>query len=286
MTNWRRKGRLLNKHRPPSQTPDGGVVTSVAIDHEWIVVGLASCRIQVFSARTGVLSRTLTGHESGVWAVNLVSAGGKWVEPSIHANSSQSQTNGGDAPIQVTNPDEALATGLEDVEYHVPDFLRVAVGLDKPRPSAPEVPEEGSSNDGNNNLDDSYADQSDEMKPSDICCSSEGWGQPNALVVSGGCDKELRVWDVKTGHCIYVLRGHTSTIRCMRVLHNRPIAVSGSRDTTLRVWDVQRGRLLRTLTGHDESVRCLDVCGNQAVSGSYDCTCRVRCVHIDPLSIL
>ena len=67
-----------------------------------------------------------------------------------------------------------------------------------------------------------------------------------------------------------------STIRCLRVLHNRPIAISGSRDTTLRVWDVQRGKHLRTLAGHEESVRCLDVCGNKVVSGSYDCTCRVK----------
>ena len=87
-------------------------------------------------------------------------------------------------------------------------------------------------------------------------------------------------------YCIYILRGHTSTIRCLRVLHNRPIAVSGSRDTTLRVWDVQRGRLLRTLTGHDESVRCLDVCGNRAVSGSYDCTCRVSISHISMVFVV
>ena len=75
--------------------------------------------------------------------------------------------------------------------------------------------------------------------------------------------------------CIYVLHGHTSTIRSLRVLHNRPIAVSGSRDSTLRVWDVQRGKCLRILAGHHESVRCLDVCGDRVVSGSYDSTCRV-----------
>jgi F-box and WD-40 domain protein CDC4 len=69
-------------------------------------------------------------------------------------------------------------------------------------------------------------------------------------------------------------------VRCLKVLHNRPIAVSGSRDGTLRVWDVQRGRMLRLLAGHAGSVRSLDVCGNQVVSGSYDCTCRVRRNHV------
>lgn len=29
--------------------------------------------------------------------------------------------------------------------------------------------------------------------------SSDGWGQPNSLIISAACDKTLRVWDVKTG---------------------------------------------------------------------------------------
>ena len=245
VTNWRRKGRLLNKHRPHSATPDGGVVTSVAIDHEWIVVGLASCRIQVFSARTGVLSRTLVGHESGVWAVHLVSAGGYLAQPPPGMTSSR--------PVESLN--------IEELDFKLPNSLCTAIGLDKPRAAVP-------------------FDPTAPPKPSDVCCVSEGWGNASALIVSGGCDKQLRVWDVKSGYCIYVLEGHSSTIRCLRVLHNRPIAVSGSRDATLRVWDVQRGKLLRTLTGHEESVRCLDVCGNQAVSGSYDCTCRVSNIYL------
>jgi F-box and WD-40 domain protein CDC4 len=36
-------------------------------------------------------------------------------------------------------------------------------------------------------------------KPSNMCFSSQGWGQPNSLIVSGGCDKVVRVWDVQSG---------------------------------------------------------------------------------------
>ena len=174
MNNWRKKGRLLNKHRPPTVTPDGGVVTSVAIDHEWIVVGLASCKIQVFSARTGVLSRTLTGHESGVWAVNLVSRGGRWADaPPVPCTSSDEST---------TATNISARAEIELSEMHIPQTLRAAIGLDRPKGiPCPAFDIEAS------------------MKPSDVCASSEGWGQANALVVSGGCDKELRVWDVKSG---------------------------------------------------------------------------------------
>ena len=76
---------------------------------------------------------------------------------------------------------------------------------------------------------------------------------------------------------IHSLRGHSSTIRCLKVLDGRPVAISGSRDWSLRVWDIERGLLLQTLIGHEQSVRCIETAGNQVVSGSYDYTCRVRC---------
>ncbi|KAI0918297.1 hypothetical protein AcV5_010439 [Taiwanofungus camphoratus] len=173
-------------------------------------------------------------------------------------------------------------------EHLIPPTLRHALGLDQVpdgrarRRSASEV-----FSDINESQAKRHAKrQTWSTKLSDPSGASDGWGQPNALVVSGGCDKELRVWDVKSGYCIYVLRGHTSTIRCLKVLHGRPLAVSGARDRTVRVWDVQRGCALRVCAGHEQSVRCLDVCGRRIVSGSYDCTCRVwdaatgACLHV------
>ena len=187
--NWKKGGRLINKHRPPNGTanPDGGVVTSVAIDCEHIIVGLASARIQVFSAKTGVLSRTLTGHESGVWAVNLVQRGGRWANapplpgPSSSTSPGSSSDDFNHLPTHTpTETNNILA--LAEIEQHFPQTLRTAIGLDRPRPAH-----------------DPAFDLEVSKKPSDVCFASEGWGQANALVVSGGCDKELRVWDIKSG---------------------------------------------------------------------------------------
>ncbi len=56
----------------PVVTPDGRVITSLAIDNE--LVGLANSPIHGFeiSAHPGVLHRTLVGHESRLWGVCLV----------------------------------------------------------------------------------------------------------------------------------------------------------------------------------------------------------------------
>lgn len=104
------------------------------------------------------------------------------------------------------------------------------------------------------------------------------------ILVSGGCDREVRVWDLTTGNCLHTLRGHTSTVRCLK-MSDANTAISGSRDTTLRVWDIRNGTLIKLLVGHQASVRCLEIKGDIVVSGSYDTTAKVwsisegRCLH-------
>ncbi|KAI0918296.1 hypothetical protein AcV5_010439 [Taiwanofungus camphoratus] len=303
VTNWEHGGKLLRTHRVPLQSasqplalphtantpeqppaPSSAIPTSVAIDDNWVVVGLANSRIHVFSARTGVLSRTLVGHQSGVWAVALIKGGESPEGPVDDDVDRECDDSGG---VAERTEDMSADTDIGQ-EHLIPPTLRHALGLDQVpdgrarRRSASEV-----FSDINESQAKRHAKrQTWSTKLSDPSGASDGWGQPNALVVSGGCDKELRVWDVKSGYCIYVLRGHTSTIRCLKVLHGRPLAVSGARDRTVRVWDVQRGCALRVCAGHEQSVRCLDVCGRRIVSGSYDCTCRVwdaatgACLHV------
>ncbi|KAK7685084.1 hypothetical protein QCA50_011921 [Cerrena zonata] len=276
VSNWCHGGSLLRTHRvpfnpgsipdettsPPPNRPNSSaaIPTSIAIDSEWVVVGLANSKIHVFSARTGVLSRTLVGHASGVWAVALIRSGGEG--SGIHTGADVDEGSAGDS-----------CTDEDVYEGHTPT-IRHALGLDSPKPMH------------RRKLSDVFEGSIPIPKPSEPSGASDGWGQPNALVVSGGCDKEVRVWDAKSGFCIYSLSGHQSTIRCLKVLHGRPIAVTGSRDRTVRVWDIQRGKMLRVLEGHDQSVRCIDVCGNICVSGSYDTTCRVwnvdtgECLHV------
>ncbi|CAG8893899.1 unnamed protein product [Penicillium nalgiovense] len=126
-------------------------------------------------------------------------------------------------------------------------------------------------------------------------------------LVSASTDRTIRVWDIAEAKCTHVFHGHTSTVRCIKILlpvqidHHpdgtpvmmpeQPLIVSGSRDSNLRVWklpqpgdseyfprtesDEECPSLIRVLTGHQHSVREIAAYGDTLVSGSYDCTVRV-----------
>lgn len=39
----------------------------------------------------------------------------------------------------------------------------------------------------------------DSWQQAGVCGTARGWGQSGAIVVSGGCDRDVRVWDIETG---------------------------------------------------------------------------------------
>ena len=64
-------------------------------------------------------------------------------------------------------------------------------------------------------------------------------GRP--VVVTGGDDATVRVWDLATGDPVGdPLTGHTGAVLAVAVgeLDGRPIVVTGSGDETVRVWDL------------------------------------------------
>lgn len=168
-----------NAPNPPVQAQNPAIPTSIAIDPSWLVVGLANSRIHIFSAKTGVLSRTLVGHESGVWAVSLVSEGGR------PASSSVPSSDDIEDPLVAGAPQDALLQPL----------LRYAVGLE----TRVNMPDQDTVPASDPFADCKTAEDHPFGKPSYPGGASDGWGQPSALIVSGGCDKELRIWDVRSG---------------------------------------------------------------------------------------
>jgi WD40 repeat protein len=52
-------------------------------------------------------------------------------------------------------------------------------------------------------------------------------------LVSGGFDQSIRMWNVITGKCEKVFRGHTDWVYSLAVVGNQ--IISGSGDTTMKV---------------------------------------------------
>lgn len=206
-SNWLRGGKLLSSHT----SSDDGVVTSLAVDEDYIVIGMANSKIHIFNAYNGTFLRTLTGHELGVWCLTLVSAAkenGATVEEDRLSPEISSSGDVFDSDIDQGGPSKGKKrriTSWRTGSKSSTDFPHY--------PSNPTAPgftshpfRSGSQDDADgvysSMMDDGHADtlpRARRMQQSDVCGAAQGWGQKDAIIISGGCDRDVKVWNVTTG---------------------------------------------------------------------------------------
>lgn len=97
------------------------------------------------------------------------------------------------------------------------------------------------------------------------------------VVISGGSDSTVRVWDLAGQPVGSPFTGHTSSVSALATaeLEGRPVVVSGSDDKTVRVWDLATGQQLRSLRigadGYANSVASTQLRGQTVViTGGFD----------------
>ena len=71
---------------------------------------------------------------------------------------------------------------------------------------------------------------------------------------TGGEDNNIRIWQIHTGECCYVLNGHTAAITGAAFSPDGKHLASSSKDATVRIWDVATGTCVKILTGHTDLV--------------------------------
>ncbi|MEI2579562.1 WD40 repeat domain-containing protein [Scytonema sp. PRP1] len=91
----------------------------------------------------------------------------------------------------------------------------------------------------------------------DITFSPDG-----RLLVSGGRDGTLRLWNVQDGQSIHVLEGHTHDVYGVAISADSQLLVSTGEDQTVRLWHLQSGRNLKTLRGYTGGVHSLSLSGD------------------------
>ena len=102
------------------------------------------------------------------------------------------------------------------------------------------------------------------------------------MLVSGGWDNTVRLWNVATRENIHTLKGHTAEVYAVAFSPDGRIVVSGGWDNTIRLWDVVTAENIHTLKGHTAAISSLAFSpdGKILASGSYDRTIRLWDVAI------
>ncbi|KAK9905478.1 hypothetical protein WJX75_000621 [Coccomyxa subellipsoidea] len=98
------------------------------------------------------------------------------------------------------------------------------------------------------------------------------------LLVAGGENGFVQVFDPKSQTLLRQLKGHERPVHTTRFSPSKMHVLSGSDDATVRWWDVTAGEQVFRLEGHTDYVRssaCSPSLPDTWATGSYDHTCRL-----------
>jgi len=78
------------------------------------------------------------------------------------------------------------------------------------------------------------------------------------FLASSSYDKTVRIWDVTTNTCKYVLKGHTDGVTALKQISSDMLA-SLSFDKSFKFWNITTGNLIRTIEDPNTSPLLIDV---------------------------
>ncbi|KAH7929662.1 YVTN repeat-like/Quino protein amine dehydrogenase [Leucogyrophana mollusca] len=277
------------------QAHGSSVVTCLLFSHGRIISASDDHSIHVYSPITGELLQALDGHEGGVWALaaskdTLVSGStDRTVRIWNLATGKCTHIFGGHTStvrcLAIVKPEwidiesesgtitkekwpkrSVIVTGSRDHSLRVWTL---------PRPGDPEYRCYGA--------DDAEADPADDVDENPYHrMHLEGHDHAvralaarGRTLVSGSYDCTVRIWDIVTGECKWVLVGHTQKVYSVVLDITRNLACSGSMDGTVRVWNIRTGQCQHTLTGHTSLVGLLGLSPSHLVSAAADSTLRI-----------
>ena len=119
-----------------------------------------------------------------------------------------------------------------------------------------------------------------DSKDTPLCMQFDG-----DMLISGHIDKNIHIFDLKSGAEVRKWKGHTSWVKCLQF--DEHVLITGSYDSTIKEWSRHSNYdLVQEYVGHGEngvnlersprgSVVCLQFDKEHVVSGSNDTTVRV-----------
>jgi WD40 repeat protein len=98
----------------------------------------------------------------------------------------------------------------------------------------------------------------------------------NGELISGSCDKRIKIWDMNTEKCIKTISGNQKAIYALAI-NRRGQVISGSMNNSIKVWDLESGVCVQTLRGHEDWTNALVFSEDNdlLISGSNDSTIKI-----------
>lgn len=67
------------------------------------------------------------------------------------------------------------------------------------------------------------------------------------------------IWDVASGKCLHVLKGHSKDITSLRFTKDGEHFLSSSFDGTIRLWQMATGKCMKVFQGHSETIKAIEI---------------------------
>ena len=114
------------------------------------------------------------------------------------------------------------------------------------------------------------------------------WSDDQQWIASGAFDQSVRVWDVRSGNCLFVLEGHRPYVRSVAFGQSREQLLSAAGDGVVRLWALPAAKQPQVFEGHTDGVyhAIFDASHSRVLSGGRDRTIRLwdistaRCVKV------
>ncbi len=94
------------------------------------------------------------------------------------------------------------------------------------------------------------------------------------LILSGGADRTLKLWEARTGRCLHTFEGDMPGVTAVCLSGDAKLALSCGTDAALKLWEVGTGDCRRTCRGDFDVLTSVALSGDArlALSGSTDGT--------------
>ena len=86
---------------------------------------------------------------------------------------------------------------------------------------------------------------------------SAAFSPDGGLIVSGGDDGLVRVWETASGKLLHTLSGHEGSVLAVAFHPDGGEIASASTDRSVKIWEPRGGRLVRSLAGHSGRVNSI-----------------------------